>query len=373
MTERDGATVGVHLGGVDAQLTHAVDSLRGEGLVDLEDIDVRDLEAILGEQLADGRHRANAHDVCRHAHHLQVDEVAERRDALGDGGLLAHHHRSGGAVGERRRVARGDRALGAEGRLEGREALVAGLGADDGVALERDNLGLITVEPGGRDLEDLVVEAAGGLRLAGAALALVGEAVLLFAGHTETGRHVLRGRAHHGVDFGVGGHELEVGRGLVAAHRDHGHGLGAAGDADVDGARPDGLAQLANRLHARGAEPVDGERRDRVGETGQHRRGTGHIHALLRLGHRATEDHILNLGALEVGHRGDRSADGPGGHGVGAGVLQLATLGAGEGGSKGTGNHYALAHRLVSIPGARGTPVRHLVSEKVGTPDGANG
>ncbi len=69
MTERDGAAVHVELVVGDAQLAGAIDGLRRERLVDLEQIDVLDAKPGLREQLADRGHRADAHDVRIHARH----------------------------------------------------------------------------------------------------------------------------------------------------------------------------------------------------------------------------------------------------------------------------------------------------------------
>src|SRR5690606_6184814 len=59
VSQGDGATVGVHLVLGDAQLAHAVEALRGEGLVELEDVDVVDGQLVLRQQLADRGHRTD--------------------------------------------------------------------------------------------------------------------------------------------------------------------------------------------------------------------------------------------------------------------------------------------------------------------------
>ena len=48
--------------GADAELLLDVDRLAGEGLVDLEHVDVVDAEVVLGEQLLHRRDRAGAHN-----------------------------------------------------------------------------------------------------------------------------------------------------------------------------------------------------------------------------------------------------------------------------------------------------------------------
>ena len=67
MAERDGAAVEVDLARVDAELAHAGERLGGEGLVELDDVDVLDLEAGARERLAARRDRTDAHDLRRAA------------------------------------------------------------------------------------------------------------------------------------------------------------------------------------------------------------------------------------------------------------------------------------------------------------------
>ena len=68
MAERDGAAMGIDLLGIvgEAELAQAGERLRGEGLVELDHIEVADLEPEPLHQLAGRRHRADAHDARRH-------------------------------------------------------------------------------------------------------------------------------------------------------------------------------------------------------------------------------------------------------------------------------------------------------------------
>src|SRR5713101_8331754 len=65
MAERDGAAVEIGPALVDAEFAHAGDRLRGEGLVDLDDVDVLDGEAGALQRLLRRRHRADAHELGR--------------------------------------------------------------------------------------------------------------------------------------------------------------------------------------------------------------------------------------------------------------------------------------------------------------------
>ncbi len=91
--------------------------LGGERLVDLVEVEVAEPEAVALEH---PRHRVGGghqqalllgHEVDRGG--LRVDEVGERLEPVRLGPLLAAEQHRGGAVGERRRVRRGHRPLGA--------------------------------------------------------------------------------------------------------------------------------------------------------------------------------------------------------------------------------------------------------------------
>src|SRR4029450_3391596 len=62
VSERDGAPVDVDLGHVQAELADGGDRLAGEGLVELDEVEVSHLQPGPLDRLAGGRHRADAHD-----------------------------------------------------------------------------------------------------------------------------------------------------------------------------------------------------------------------------------------------------------------------------------------------------------------------
>ena len=76
VAERDRAAVHVQPLAVDAQLAHAREHLGGEGLVQLHEVDVRDVEPGAFERAAGGGHRADAH-VAR----VDAGRAARRRSA----------------------------------------------------------------------------------------------------------------------------------------------------------------------------------------------------------------------------------------------------------------------------------------------------
>src|SRR5689334_4054928 len=57
MADRDRAAVDVVLGGIDTELVAAIQALAGEGLIELPQVDVVDLEAGALEQLRNREHR----------------------------------------------------------------------------------------------------------------------------------------------------------------------------------------------------------------------------------------------------------------------------------------------------------------------------
>src|SRR2546422_2613777 len=132
MPDRDRAAVRVEPLGVDAEAVAAVDDLRGEGLVQLDDVDVLELEPRMLEQLRHredgpdphlvglaGREHAAAEEAERpHAERLRTlgrhDE--RRRGAVRELGGVAGRHRTallegGGQLGEARERGVGPAAL----------------------------------------------------------------------------------------------------------------------------------------------------------------------------------------------------------------------------------------------------------------------
>ncbi len=91
---------------------------------------------------------------------------------------------------------------------------------------------------------------------------------------------------------------------------------------DLAGA--DGARGGADRIEARGAEPVDGGAGDGVGELGQERRHAGDVAVVLARLVGAAEDHLVELGPVGVRVAGDERAQGDGGEVVGADIGERA-------------------------------------------------
>jgi hypothetical protein len=108
--DRDRPADRVQLVVVDAELALAVEQLRRERLVQLDDVDVVELEAVALQELRHGEDRPDPHLLGAAARHRGAPVDSERLDAELLRARPAHQERRGRAVGELRGVARGDGA-----------------------------------------------------------------------------------------------------------------------------------------------------------------------------------------------------------------------------------------------------------------------
>ena len=110
MAERDGAAVDVQFLQVDAELPDASQHLRGERLVDLDEIDLSHGETGSFKRFLRRRNRPDAHIVRVNSGGRRRDDASQWLEPellrfLGRG-----HEQCSGAVGERRRIPRSDRS-----------------------------------------------------------------------------------------------------------------------------------------------------------------------------------------------------------------------------------------------------------------------
>jgi hypothetical protein len=223
--------------------------------------------------------------------------------------LLAHHEHGGGAVGDLRRVAGGDLAVGLERRLQVGERLDGGAGADalvlgDELGALDDVAGLL-VEALLGDPDDLVVEAAllGGPL--GPLLGLGPEGVELLAGQAplvgdHLGRDPLRDEAGVGV---AGEHPVAEGDragGHRGPHGGGGHDLDAGGDGDVVGTGDHALGGEVGRLLGRAALAIDRGGRHGLGEPGRQHGVAADVEALVPDLHDAAHDHVVDALGVEL-------------------------------------------------------------------------
>ncbi|CUS02671.2 protein of unknown function [Candidatus Promineifilum breve] len=191
------------------------------------------------------------------------------------------------------------------------------------IGVEDDGIALALGEEDGHDLrlEAAVVDGRQSL-----ALALQGEGVLLLAADDTAadaaiathlidvlGRlaHRLQRKQSFHLGVGVapaeggvpGGHVARraegaavLGQGVGGA----GHALHATGDVDVALAGGDGPRRLVDGVQAAGAQPVDRDPADGVGQPGQQRGHAGHVAVVLAGLVGAAEKHFLHLGRVDA-------------------------------------------------------------------------
>ncbi len=282
MADGDGAAADVVLLIVDFQPVAAVQALRGEGFVELPQIDVGHLQPVGLEQLRYREHRADAHFIRFATGHGESAEERPWREAQLDGLVQAHHQRHGRAIGQLRRVTGGDRTILGEYRLEARQAFQRGIGAIAVIAVNHAfvlgaHAGLLVLgEIAHVHRHDLVGEQARRLGAGGALLALQGIDVLLLAGHVITTSDPF-GRLPHAVidarylrlDDGV-----EQVIGVLAVER-QADGLDPAGDDHVAAAGGDLVGGHGDGLQSRGAVAVQSHARAVDAQARQH----GHVAA----------------------------------------------------------------------------------------------
>src|SRR3989442_9446147 len=77
MTQRDRPAVDIHFRRVELELAHAGDRLRGEGLVQLDEIDLVDFEPGPLEHLLSRRNGTQAHATGIHSRHRRGDDARQ--------------------------------------------------------------------------------------------------------------------------------------------------------------------------------------------------------------------------------------------------------------------------------------------------------
>ena len=278
MADRDRAAVDVVLGRIDAELVARVEALAGEGLVQLPEVDVVDLEAVALQQLRHGEHRTDAHLVRLAARGRPGDEAAHRLEAAALGVLGFHQHHGGGAVGELAGVAGGDELARALDRLELGEAfqrrvrtiaLVLGHHVVDDALFLRllvDHLHL------GLHRDDLVLELVGLLGGRHAALRFQRVLVLILAAELVALGDDVGGVDHRHVDVGRILQQVGIQRILRDAGARDRDALDAAGDDAVGAVRADVVGGHRDRLQARRAEAVDRDAGGGLRHAGEQRR-----------------------------------------------------------------------------------------------------
>lgn len=287
VAERDGAAVLVDARVVvgDAVVVQEGQDLDGEGLVDLEQADVGDRQARLGQRLLRRRDRAVAHDLRLHAHEGVGDQAHLHGEVVLAREVLGGDERGGGAVVQTGRVTGGDPAVHTERGLQAGEVLQGRARAHRLVGGDQAPARLTGVGGGAayRDRHQVGLDLAVGVRLGGLLLGAHGVLVRALLGDLRVAVvEVLRGHAHEQgrlVDQLLGD-EPRV-RVHALAHGVAAHVLDTARDGDVVGAERDGTGDRGHGRQGAGAHAVDGVAGDRLRQPGEDARGAADGQALV--------------------------------------------------------------------------------------------
>lgn len=222
VTNGDSSSVGVDLLKVEAEVLDRVDGLRGKGLVDLPEVNIRGLDAGKLQGLRNGNGGSDTreegeggggrsaaegdkidtsttpnipHNLRRASSIGAGDKLAENREAELDSDRALDKQACGGTVRDLGGVTSVGRTVLGEGRLELGEGFRGDTSTDAIVGVNDDRLGLLRLGVGEGDLDgnDLGLEVAGLLGSGGLLERAGGEDVLLLAGDAELLSDVLRG------------------------------------------------------------------------------------------------------------------------------------------------------------------------------------
>mmetsp|Transcript_114174 Transcript_114174/g.285624 ORF Transcript_114174/g.285624 Transcript_114174/m.285624 type:complete len:255 (+) Transcript_114174:281-1045(+) len=242
-------------------MLHGHRCLRREGLVDLEDVDVSDLQARLLEGGRDRISGTDAHELGVHAHHGEAPHPREHREAHRRGRAAPREEHQRGAIGDLARVARVRGAVRLEGGLQLGEALERRarprpLVGGDG---HRRDLALLVLHLRSHR-HDLGVEEALLLRREGLGVGVDGHLVLLLT-RDLVGLSDVFGRDAHRHQAGrsqviVADLRAELLHIHTGRHVVHRHGLHAAREAHVDDARADARCDVRHGLQPAAALAV---------------------------------------------------------------------------------------------------------------------
>src|SRR3989454_567591 len=304
VAQGDRAAVHVQLGIVEADRFPGGDRDGREGLVDLPDVDVVDLQVGARQRLPDRRNRAVQHDRWVRARDAGGDETGARFELQLPRLVRRRHEDPARAVIDAARVAGGDATIRLERRRKRGELLHGGRATRMLVRVEHLLVAAL-IEHG--DRFDLLLEAAFVDRPDRLAVGPEGELVHLpprdlVLVRDEVGRDAL-------LNDLVFLEQLRAQRSGVGAQSDTGHHLDAARDDDVVLTRHDLHRGEVERLESRGAHPVHAGPRDRLRESRDQRREAGDVQALfVDLGDAAQHD-ILDDLRLDPGSVRERPKD----------------------------------------------------------------
>src|ERR1700761_626322 len=324
VSHRDGAAVDVELLVRDVQVLLELQHDGGEGLVQLEQVDVVDRQARSVQHFLGGRGRAGEHDDRVGAAGGGGHDARPRGQALRLAGGFGADQHEGGAVDDAGAVTtgvdvvdlldgvvlgqrHGDKAAhladAVERGLQLRQAFEIGVGPHVLVVVEDRQAVLVD------DRHHRFREVAAGPRRGRLLLRAQRVAVDVFTGEAldggdQVGADALRDEA----DLVVG---LRVGRpgAAVGTHRDATHRLDATGEHQVIPAGAHLLRGGVDGFQAGGAEPVELHATRGLGQAGGQHRGAGDVATLVTDGRYHAQDHVADQGLVQVGEAAAQFVD----------------------------------------------------------------
>ncbi len=260
------------VGGAEAPLPHDGQRLRGERLVELDEVDIAQLQPGFGKCALGGRYRADAHHVGRHTRDGPRHQSHQRSEAEFGGPLRGGHQTHGRRVVLAAGIAGRNRCVWIileQNGFELAQRFHRGVGARVLVGVDH----LLATAAAHGDRNDLLGQNAVLLRGHRTLVRRHRELVLFLTRDVVLAAQVLRGLQHaagHRVVAAAGGGasarqpvvHLHATAGTAPAHvggieGDVAHALRAAGNHEIVVAGMDLQARLDDRLQARAAAAVD--------------------------------------------------------------------------------------------------------------------
>ena len=315
MAERDRAAVGVHVPRIvgEPELAQHCERLGGEGLVQLDHIQLCERKPREREHLARRRHGSHPHDARLDPGGGRRDDAGARGEAPAPHGALRGDEQRAGAVVDTRGIAGRHRAVGAKGCRERGELLERRLRSRMLIACHDERRLALALRNLHRH-ELAREEAAPGSRRR-ALLTAQREAVLIRARDVELRGDVLAG-LRHGVDAEAflqaridetpadgGVEDLGVAAEGTVRLRHHEwrarHRFDAPGDRELHLAGTDRAGGDRHRIEPGAAEAIDRGPRHRYRQSREQPRHASDVAVVLARLVGAAEEHLLDCGRIE--------------------------------------------------------------------------
>ena len=378
VTNGDGTSVDVDLVPAETKLLDTVSGLRGEGFVDLKEINVLKLETGLLDGGGDGNSGSDSHDSgvdtnngggAEDSHHLESKLLGDR---------TAHSEDNSSTITDLTGVSSSGASILLEDSTELSETLDGGSGTAS-LIVGNNVLVFLTllVLEGDLNGDNLILEAAGLDGLGSTSVRHGSKLILFRTGDVVLGGNILRGDTH-GDKTSLGLlvlHDLGV-DGTLPLELGSGHVLDTTSETDVVETSLDVGSDVGEGLKSRRALAVHNMHRDSLGNTGHERGNTALVGALGTSSKDVSDDDIINDGSVNASLL-NGGLENRGKHILDVGLSERTLASTANGGTKGRHNHNIIGTRRAGdVLGSnhRGILVSGKVSEElVGTVLGRHG